>query len=80
VKIFKYYKLVEKYSSLRNNNGYKDHNYVGQLSRKNEAAGKVRVFAMVDIWTQSLLKPLHSMLTSFLGSLPNDGTKDQIAS
>jgi hypothetical protein len=35
---------------------------------------------MVDIWTQSLLKPLHSMLTHFLGSLPNDGTKDQIAS
>jgi hypothetical protein len=80
VKIFKYYKLVEKYSSLKNNNGYKDHNYIGQLSRKDEAAGKVRVFAMVDIWTQSLLKPLHSMLTSFLGSLPNDGTKDQIAS
>jgi len=79
VKIFKYYKLVEKYCSLKTN-GYKHHSYIGQLSRKNEAAGKVRVFAMVDIWTQSLLKPLHSMLTSFLGSLPNDGTKDQIAS
>jgi len=35
---------------------------------------------MVDIWTQSLLKPLHMMLTDFLKSLPNDGTKDQIAS
>jgi hypothetical protein len=80
VKIFKYYKLVEKYCSLKTNDGYKQHHYVGQLSRKNEAAGKVRVFAMVDIWTQSLLKPLHSMLTHFLGSLPNDGTKDQIAS
>jgi len=33
---------------------------IGQLSLKEEAAGKVRVFAMVDIWTQSLLKPLHS--------------------
>jgi hypothetical protein len=58
----------------------KTHKYVGQLSRKKEAAGKVRVFAMVDIWTQSLLKPLHMMLTSFLASLPNDGTKNQIAS
>lgn len=25
---------------------------VGQLQTKVEAAGKVRVFAMVDIWTQ----------------------------
>lgn len=54
--------------------------YVGQLSKKLEAAGKVRVFAMVDIWTQSILAPLHNMLTAFLASLPNDGTKDQIAS
>jgi hypothetical protein len=58
----------------------KKHGFVGQLSRKEEAAGKVRVFAMVDVWTQSILKPLHRMLTLFLASLPNDGTKDQIAS
>jgi len=80
VKIFKYYKLVEKTCSLSQHNALKEHGAVGQLSRKLEAAGKVRVFAMVDIWTQSLLKPLHSMLTSFLGSLPNDGTRDQIGS
>jgi hypothetical protein len=60
--------------------GAEKHFYVGQLSRKLEAAGKVRVFAMVDIWTQSVLKPLHDMLSAFLGSLPNDGTKDQTAS
>jgi hypothetical protein len=80
VKIFKYYKLVEKTISLTDMNAFKKHNHIGQLSRKLEAAGKVRVFAMVDIWTQSLLKPLHLMLTNFLSSLPNDGTKDQIAS
>jgi hypothetical protein len=80
VKIFKYYKLVEKTISLTDMNAFKQHNHIGQLSRKLEAAGKVRVFAMVDIWTQSLLKPLHLMLTNFLSSLPNDGTKDQIAS
>jgi len=80
VKIFKYYGLVEKTISLTDMNAFKGHNHIGQLSRKLEAAGKVRVFAMVDIWTQSLLKPLHLMLTNFLSSLPNDGTKDQIAS
>jgi len=80
VKIFKYYDIVEKYCYLKSTKAFKKHNYVGQLSRKVEAAGKIRVFAMVDIWTQSLLKPLHSMLSSFLASLPNDGTKDQIAS
>jgi hypothetical protein len=35
---------------------------------------------MVDVWTQSALKPLHSYLFSFLKSLPNDGTFDQQAS
>jgi hypothetical protein len=32
---------------------------------------------MVDVWTQSALKPLHEMLFSFLRTLPNDGTFDQ---
>lgn len=53
---------------------------IGKLSKKLEAAGKIRVFAMVDVWTQSLLKPLHLALFSFLKSLPNDGTFDQNAS
>jgi hypothetical protein len=53
---------------------------VGKLSIKEEAAGKARVFAMVDVWTQSALKPLHEMLFSFLRKLPNDGTFDQHAS
>jgi len=50
---------------------------LGQLSTKEEAAGKIRVFAMVDVWTQSALKPLHEMLFKFLKSLPNDGTFNQ---
>jgi hypothetical protein len=49
------------------------------LQTKLEAAGKVRVFAMVDIWTQSVLKPLHDMISEILKSLPNDGTFDQRA-
>jgi len=52
----------------------------GQLSLKEEAAGKLRVFAIVDVWTQSFLKPLHSYLFKILGALPNDGTLDQDAS
>lgn len=53
---------------------------IGSLQTKKEAAGKVRVFAMVDAWTQSALKPLHEMLFTFLKTLPNDGTFNQHAS
>jgi hypothetical protein len=53
---------------------------LGQLAFKEEAAGKLRVFAMVDVWTQSLMRPLHDTLFKLLQSLPNDGTFDQEAS
>lgn len=55
-------------------------NYTGKLSIKSEAAGKERVFAMVDFWTQQALKPIHSLIFKTLRSLPNDGTFDQGAS
>jgi hypothetical protein len=54
--------------------------YLGQLSLKDEPAGKQRVFAIVDGWTQSLLTPLHDYLFDILKKLPNDGTMDQGAS
>jgi len=50
---------------------------VGRLSIKEEAAGKVRVFAMVTLWDQAILEPLHKMLFAFLRRLPNDGTFNQ---
>lgn len=53
---------------------------IGKLSIKEEAAGKVRVFAMVDFWTQQALLPIHDFLFAFLKGLPNDGTFDQDAS
>jgi hypothetical protein len=53
---------------------------VGHLCTKDEPAGKVRVFAMVDIWTQNVLRPLHLAMFEFLKSLPNDGTFDQWSS
>jgi hypothetical protein len=52
---------------------------LGKLSEKIEAAGKVRLFAIADVWTQSLLKPLHDALFNCLRSLPTDGTFDQLA-
>jgi hypothetical protein len=50
---------------------------LGRLSFKREAAGKLRVFAMVDIWTQSIFKPLHDSLFEILSGLPNDATFNQ---
>jgi hypothetical protein len=50
---------------------------LGKLAFKVEPAGKIRVFAIVDIWTQSLLAPLHNALFDILRGLPNDGTFDQ---
>nr|WAY16579.1 putative RNA-dependent RNA polymerase [Rhizoctonia solani mitovirus 105] len=54
--------------------------YCGKLALKEEAAGKLRVFAMTDIWTQQVLKPIEKMLATFLKSLPTDGVYDQHAS
>jgi hypothetical protein len=50
---------------------------LGKLGTKDEAAGKIRVFAMVDPITQWILKPLHSFLFEILKLIPQDGTFDQ---
>lgn len=52
--------------------------FLGRLAIKEEAAGKVRVFAMVDPWTQWVLRPLHKFLFNLLDKLPMDGTFDQL--
>ena len=52
---------------------------LGKLGFKLEAAGKVRIFAMVECWTQWLLGPLHSLIFKILATLPSDGTEDQLA-
>jgi hypothetical protein len=46
----------------------------GRLSVKIEPAGKARVFAMVDYWTQVALKPLHEWVFTLLREIPQDGT------
>jgi hypothetical protein len=51
---------------------------LGRLGFKDEAAGKVRVFAMCDAWTQWALEPLHLWLFDLLDKIPMDGTFDQM--
>jgi phage FluMu protein gp41 len=50
-----------------------------KLSPKQEAAGKIRIFAIMDLWSQSALRPLHDYLSEILKIIPQDGTFDQLA-
>lgn len=50
---------------------------LGKLAFIPEAAGKIRVVAMVDYLTQMLLKPLHEAIFDILRIIPQDGTFDQ---
>jgi hypothetical protein len=50
---------------------------LGKLSLKNEPAGKIRVFAIVDVWTQSVLWPIHDTIFRTLKNIPQDGTFNQ---
>lgn len=52
--------------------------FLGRLGLKEEAAGKIRVFAMVDCFTQWLMNPLHKYLFGILRTIPMDGTFDQM--
>jgi len=54
--------------------------YLGKLGIKLEPAGKIRVFAMVDAWTQWLMYPFHKWIFSILRDLSaSDGTFDQLS-
>jgi len=50
----------------------------GRLACLPEPAGKVRVVALVDYWTQCALRPLHDWLFEILREIPQDGTFDQL--
>jgi hypothetical protein len=52
---------------------------LGKLAEKEEAAGKIRVFAITDIWSQSTLEPLHDALFRLLRGFATDGTFDQLS-
>lgn len=53
---------------------------LSQFAIKEEAAGKLRLFALMDSITQSVMRPLHDLMFSILRRIPNDGTFDQDAS
>lgn len=50
----------------------------GRLVGLQEAAGKVRIIALVDYWTQHMLLPLHDEIFKILKRIPTDGTFDQL--
>lgn len=53
--------------------------FLGKLGLKQEAAGKMRVFAMVDPFTQWILHPIHKIIfDTFLKNIPMDGTFNQL--
>lgn len=53
--------------------------HLGRLGLKQEPAGKVRVFAMVDPFTNWLLRPLHKLIFNYLRNIDQDGTFNQTA-
>lgn len=68
---------LSKISHLVDPNVYEFESILGRLGFKEEAAGKVRVFAMVDPFTQWLYKPLWDRICEVLRLIPQDGTFDQ---
>lgn len=50
---------------------------VGKLGFKQEAAGKVRIFAMIDPVRQRICLPIHNWCLGILSEIPMDGTFDQ---
>jgi hypothetical protein len=53
--------------------------HMGRLSVVYDQAGKARVVALTNYWTQLCLKPLHNSIFEFLKSLETDGTFNQDA-
>jgi hypothetical protein len=64
--------------SAKNAHGY-GKSVCGRLALLPEAAGKIRVVALADVWTQWALHPLHKWLFEILREIPQDGTYDQLA-
>jgi len=51
---------------------------MGKLAIKEEAAGKIRVFAISDYWTQVALRPLQDSMFDILKLVPSDATFNQL--
>lgn len=71
------WKYLLKFFGL-NTGGYRFSNpTLSRLHNLYEAAGKVRTIAIVDYWTNFVLKPLHDWMFDILTLLPQDATFDQ---
>lgn len=57
---------------------FKATNWLGKIGFKPEPAGKIRVFAIVDPWTQWLMDALHQRIFKLLALIPQDGTFNQL--
>jgi len=65
--------LINESLSERNpDENYK--NMTGRLHFLQEGGGKTRVICIPDIWTQTVLKPIHDYLMRVLKRFPCDGT------
>lgn len=51
---------------------------LGRLHAIDEPAGKVRVVAIADYWTQVAMKPIHEHLFALLKGIKTDATFDQL--
>jgi len=67
---------IASYLRLPHKAGYP---ILGRLHAIHEAAGKIRVVAICDYFTQLACEPIHSYIFSLLKGVPQDGTFDQQA-
>jgi hypothetical protein len=51
--------------------------HLGKLTALEEPAGKIRIVAMPDYWTQTACKPFHTFFEEVLRRIPTDCTFDQ---
>jgi hypothetical protein len=65
--------------AIGNHRGERDRLYCGKLSVVYDQAGKARVVASANWWTQSALHGLHRSIFAFLATLKEDGTHNQEA-
>lgn len=69
--------VSDKVSESKDNMKQKRKWIHSKLSFLQDKGFKTRVIAILDIYTQSVLKPAHDSMMLALGKIPSDGTKDQ---
>jgi hypothetical protein len=65
--------MIKQSKSVKGNTKY----LTGRLGFSAEPAGKTRMFAIGDYWSQLSLKPLQISLQRTLGNIRTDATSDQ---